>query len=388
MSKYLSSRIQTIQLSPIRETFEMASVTPGLVRLEVGQPDFPTPDHILEGARNALLQGHIGYSSCSGLMETRSALAERLKEDYNFIFDPETEVVICNGASAAIYLTLRVLVNPGEEVLRPDPGWAQYDGIIQDAGGTPVLYPLVPEDGFTINFESLTKLISKKSKAIIINTPSNPTGGVLDKDQLEKLINFAREKDLIIISDEAYDKIIFEKEHIPIATLDKSGDRIITVGSCSKNYAMCGWRIGYAVGPAEIITQVSKLQSLVNICPNQVADKAAEIAFSGPQEPVSKMREEYLERRDFFIKGLMEVPGYNCSKPDGAFYAFVDISDFKMDDWDFTRFLINDVGVTCIPGSSFGEMGSGFVRFSFASSLENLSEGLRRMKLHLPGLLS
>ncbi len=388
MDKYLSFRSKSIELSPIREIFEMASKTPGLVRMEVGQPDFPTPEHILEGIKNALLQGHIGYAPSSGQPETRSAVAERLKSDYNLDLDPQQEVVICHGASAAIYLTIRALIDTGEEVLRPNPGWGQYDGVIIDAGGVPVLYPLLPEKGFSIDFDALSSLVSPKTKAIIINSPSNPTGAVLDKEQLEKLLNFAQERDLIIISDEAYDKIVFEEQHVPIAALDRNKDRVITVGSCSKNYAMCGWRIGYAVGMPEIMAQVNKLQSLVNICPNQLSEKAAEIAFNGTQDPVYKMKDIYKQRRDFFVQGLHEIPGMKCDLPAGAFYAFVDISDYQMKDWDFTRFLIEKVGVTCIPGSAFGSAGSGFVRFSFATSQENLAEGLKRMKLHLPKLLS
>lgn len=387
MQNTLAKRLQTVKLSPIREIFEMASRTPGLVRLEVGQPDFPTPAHILEAAQKALQEGHIGYSSASGMPETRQALAKRLEEDYGFRFDPETESVICNGASAAIYLTISAIVDPGDEIMRPDPGWAQYDGVIRDGGGIPVLYPLIPEEGFAPDFEALQKLVTPKTKAIIINTPSNPTGGLVTEEHLRKLLDFARNHNIMVISDEAYDKIIYGQKHVPAALLEHERERVVTVGSCSKNYAMCGWRVGYAIGPAFLMSQVMKLQSLVNICPNYIAEKAAAAAFNSPQTATQEMRDEYKRRRDVFVKYLNEIPGISCNMPEGAFYAFADISAYKMDDWEFTRYLIDKVGVTCIPGSSFGEKGKGFVRFSYASSMENLEEGIKRMKQHLPSLL-
>ncbi len=387
MQKYLSKRTQIIKLSPIREIFEMASQTPGLVRLEVGQPDFPTPTHILEAVRDALQEGHIGYSSAAGMLETRQALAKRLLEDYGFLFDAEKEAVICNGASAAIYLTIRSIIDPGDEVLRPDPGWAQYDGVILNADGFPVPYPLIPEKGFALDFDALQKLVTSRTKAIIINSPSNPTGSVITQDQLKVLLEFAIKNDILIISDEAYDKIIYDREHVPLSLLEKEFDRVVTVGSCSKNYAMCGWRIGYAIGPASIMNQVMKFQSLVNLCPNYISEKAAFAALNSPQTAVAEMRDEYKRRREIFIKGLNEIPGVKCAMPEGAFYAFADVSAYNMDDWDFTRYLINEVKVTCIPGSSFGDKGKGFVRFSYASSQDNLNEGLRRMKQHLPNLL-
>ena len=387
MEKFLAKRTQTVKLSPIREIFEMASRTPGLVRLEVGQPDFPTPTHILDAAHEALQEGHIGYSSAAGMPETRQALAKRLNEDYGFIFNADREAVICNGASAAIYLTIRATIDVGDEVLRPDPGWAQYDGVIRDADGVPVFYPLIPEKGFAPDFDALQNLVTSRTKAIIVNSPSNPTGGIITKDDLKLLLEFATKNNILIISDEAYDKIIYEKEHVPLALLEEQPERVVTAGSCSKNYAMCGWRVGYAIGPAAIMEQVMKFQSLVNICPNYIAEKAAFAALNSPQTATTEMRDEYKRRRDVFIKGLNEIPGINCTMPEGAFYAFADVSAYNMDDWDFTRYLINEVGVTCIPGSSFGEKGKGFVRFSYASSQENLNEGLRRMKENLPKLL-
>jgi len=376
----LAERTKKVHLSPIREIFEMASRTPGLVRLEVGQPDFETPKHIIEEAKKALAEGHIGYTSAAGIQETREAISKRYKEDYDVDFNPNNEVVVTSGASGAIYATLRALINPGDEVLRPDPGYAQYDGITNDADGIPVLYPLKPDENFEIDFEKLESLITEKTKVLVVNSPSNPTGGVLDENQLEKLCDLADKHDIYIISDEAYDKVIYGKNHIPTVKVAKNKSRIITIGSSSKNYAMCGWRIGFAAGDKELMEQVMKFQSLTYICPNVIAQKAYAKALTSSQNSTEEMKDEYKRRRDYFAKELNNIKGFKCNMPDGAFYAFVDISEHTEDDWAFVKNLIENVKVTAIPGSSFGPTGKGFIRFSYASSIDNLEEAIKRMK--------
>lgn len=380
MALNLSVRTTSIHASPIRKIFDMASKMTGLTRLEVGQPDFNTPDYILEESKRVLDEGFIGYSPTNGLPQTRQAVAHRLKEDYGVEYDPNSEIVITHGASGALHFALRALVNPGDEVLRPDPGFASYDGIIRDADGIPVLYPLLPEKNFAVDMEALEDLISEKTKVLMLCSPSNPTGGVLDRSQLERINELAEKHDFYILSDEAYDKVIFDKEHVPAVAAAKDRSRVITVGSSSKDYAMCGWRIGFAAADAGIITEIVKFQSLANICPNIVAQKAYAKALTGPQDYTEYMRLEYQKRRDYFVDALNEVRGFKCPKPDGAFYVFVDISEHDPDDWAFAEYLIKNVKITSIPGSSFGPTGKGYIRFSFATSMEVLQEAVAKLK--------
>ncbi|MFW5710844.1 MAG: pyridoxal phosphate-dependent aminotransferase [Spirochaetota bacterium] len=379
MAIQLSERTKAIQASPIRKIFDMASKMTGLTRLEVGQPDFKTPKYILDATKEMMNDGFIGYSPTNGLPQTRAAVAERYKTDYDVEYDPNTQVVITHGASGALHLALRALVNPGDEVLRPDPGFASYDGIVKDADGVPVLYPLLPEKNFAVDFDALEKLITPKTKVIMLNSPSNPTGGVLDYDQLVRINELAEKHDLYILSDEAYDKVIFDQEHVPTAKAAKDPSRVITVGSASKDYAMCGWRIGFAAGAPEIIAEIVKFQSLANICPNILAQKAYEVGLTGPQDDTEAMRKEYQRRRDYFVAELNKIPGFKCPMPDGAFYVFVDISEHNPDDWAFAETLIKEAKITCIPGSSFGPTGKGFIRFSYATSVDVLKAAIQKL---------
>ncbi len=378
----LSERTKVVKLSPIREIFEMASKVPDLVRLEVGQPDFNTPQHIIDFAKEAMDVGHIGYTSSSGLVGTRKALLKRLNEQYGINFDSENESVITNGASAGLYFVLRTLINPGDEVLRPDPGWAQYDGVTIDCDGVPVLYPLTSESGFKkIDFDALEKLTNEKTKVLILCNPNNPTGSILTEDEIIKAYNFAVKHDLHIIADEAYSDIVYTDEYAPIFSVVNDLDRITTLGSASKNYAMCGWRMGHVIANKEICKHVTVFQSLVNLCPPLITMKAYEAALESSQDSTAAMKEEYNRRRKYFVAELNKIKGFKCYEPEGAFYAFVNISEVMSDDVEFCRKMINEVKVTCIPGSSFGYQGEGYVRFSYAASMDSLKEGIKRMKV-------
>lgn len=388
MGNYLSKSSKRVVLSPIRRIFELASRTPGLVRLEVGEPDFPTPPHIIEKTTEVLQDGRIGYTASAGIPEARAAVSKRLEEDYDLKYDPNSEIVICSGGINAIYILLRTVIDPGDHVLIPDPGYPAYKGVVDVIEGIPVAYPLVAKKGFSIDFDKLETLITSKTKAIVVNSPSNPLGNVIDEEQSQKLLDLISDKDILILYDQAYDKIVYDKPHVPIASLKGGRDKVVIIGSASKNYAMCGWRIGYTAGPKDITEEVMKFQSLANICPSYVSQMAAVAAFGGTQEPTAKMREEYKRRRDFFVNGLNSIPGMKCYvMPEGAFYAFPDISAYGMNDWDFSEYLIKEVGVTCIPGSAFGEAGKGFVRMSYANSMDNLEEALIRLEKHLKHLV-
>lgn len=379
MSVKLSKRTEIIKFSPIREIFDLAAKTPGLTRFEAGQPDFAPPSYVRDASRKAVDFGAIGYTSTNGLQETREAICNRLKADYNLEYDPNREVVVTIGASGALYLALRALIDPGDEVLRPNPGFATYDEIIKDADGVPKQYPLIPKQNFSVDFDALEALISNRTRAIIINSPGNPVGNVLDEAQLRKLAQLAEKHDLVILADEAYDKIIYDQKHIPIATLVQDKSRVLTIGSSSKNYAMTGFRIGFAAGDPRLVAEIVKFQSLSAICPDFIGQKAFAEALNGPQEDTQAMRDEFLRRRNYFVNALNAIPGFRCFNPAGAFYAFVDVSAVCEDDWAFSKELISSAKVTSVPGRSFGSVGNGYLRFSYAASMETLEEGIRKM---------
>lgn len=379
MSINVSSRAGEIEASPIRKIFDLASQIEGLTRLEVGQPDFNTPEYILKSAREFMNKGFIGYSPTNGLPQTRKAVADRFNQDYGISYDPNREIVITHGASGALHLALRVLVNPGDEVMRPNPGFASYDGIIKDADGIPVHYPLLPGKAFSIDFDVFEKLITPKTKAVFLNSPNNPTGGILTRAQLERVCELAEKHGFYILSDEAYDKVIFDQPHVPTVCCAKDKSKVITIGSASKDYAMCGWRIGFAAGPEQIIGQIVKFQSLTSICPNILSQHAYATALSGPQEDTEVMKREYQRRRDFFVDALNKIPGFKCSTPQGAFYVMADISAHNKDDWAFVETMIKDVKISCIPGSSFGTAGAGYIRFSYATSMQVLEEAIAKL---------
>lgn len=382
MSVRLSKRTEIVKFSPIREIFDLASRTPGLTRLEVGQPDFHTPKYIREESKKAIDGGFIGYTPTNGLQETREAISSRLKTDYNLDYNPNSEIAVTIGASGALYLALRALINPGDEVLRPDPGFASYDEIVKDADGVPVTYKLDPTKNFCVDMENVESLITEKTRVIIINSPGNPVGNVIGKDQLKEFSVLAEKYDLIILSDEAYDKVIFDQEHVPTAQVAADKSRVVTIGSGSKTYAMTGFRIGYAAGDSAIIREIVKFQSLSSICPPYIGQKAYASAMSGSQEATAYMKEEYKKRRDYFTVELNKIPGFKCFVPEGAFYVFVDISAHNEDDWEFCRHLINQVKVTAIPGSSFGDVGKGYIRFSFATSMDELKNAIEKLRKH------
>jgi aminotransferase len=383
MTIKLSKRVEVVKFSPIREIFDLASKTPGLTRLEVGQPDFKTPQYIRESSKSIIDGGFISYTPTSGLQETREAISNKLKEDYDLNYDPNREIAVTIGASGALYLSLRALLNVGDEVLRPDPGFASYDEIIKDADGIPKKYPLIPDRKFAIDFEALEELITEKTKALIVNSPGNPVGNIIDEKQLIKLVELAEKYDFIILSDEAYDKVIFDYEHLPTAKVAKDKSRVLMIGSSSKNYAMTGYRVGYAAGDAKLVAEIVKFQSLSSICPSFIGQRAYAAALNGPQDDTLAMKNEYQKRRDYFVEQLNQINGFKCQKPDGAFYAFVDISEITEDDWAFSKLLISEAKVTSIPGSSFGDVGKGYLRFSFATSMEILEEGIKKLKDYL-----
>lgn len=389
---HIADRCKTIQRSPIREIFEMAERMTGLVRLETGEPDFRTPPPIVDAGKAALEREENKYTSAAGILSLRETIAEKYLREHNIKADPDTEVMIPTGGASAVHLTLLATINPGDEVLIPDPGWPQYIQLVRHAGGVPVYYSIRNEANnnydFSLDPEKVKEKITSKTKAIIINFPSNPTGAVLRKEECQALADIVKEKDLLLISDEVYEQLIYDDyEHICAAALPDMFERTIVFGSASKTYSMTGWRVGYALGPKDIISEMVKFQSLVTICPNASAQMAYSDAIKGAGDWVSKMVGEYRNRRDFLVNGLNEIPGINCKKPLGTFYVFPNIAGTGITEMEFSRLLLEKFKVTSVPGLGFGpDGGKGYVRFSYANSIEEIKLALERIQLFAESL--
>ena len=380
MPEYISRKVQELPTSGIRVIFEKARQMKDVVRLEIGEPDFDTPIHIKEAAKKALDEGFTHYTPFTGIEELRMAIAEKVKAENGIEADPRKEIAVTPGACSALYCAVLSTINPGESVLIPDPGWPHYEPCVRMAGGIPQHYPLLEENDFRLDVDDLSKRIDGTTKAIIVNSPNNPTGSALTRKDLEGIAQIAQENDLIVISDEVYEKIIYDTEHISIASLPNMRERTITINAFSKTYAMTGWRIGYAIAKEEIISQMAKLILYTSTCANSIGQKAAIAALKGPQSCVYEMVEKYRRRRDFVVKRLNEIPSVSCKMPKGAFYVFPNIKRYGLSSFDFVLLLLEKARVSMVPGSSFGEYGEGYVRISYATSLENLQEAMDRLE--------
>ena len=381
MSTYISRKIQNISTSTIRLISEKARKMKDVIKLEIGEPDFDTPQHIKNAAKKALDEGFTHYTPFAGFEDLRMAIAEKAKTQNKIEYDPNREIVVTPGACSALHCGILSIVNAGEKVLIPDPSWPHYEPCVQMADGIPEHFPLLEENSFRIDPDDLRKRIDEKTKAIIINSPNNPTGSVENRKQLEEIAQIAKDNDLIVISDEVYERIIYDdEEHVSMASLPDMRDRTLTINALSKTYAMTGWRIGYAIGSEEIITQMAKLVLYTGTCANSIGQRAALAAIKGPQDRVTEMVKEYKRRRDFLIKRLNEIEGISCKMPQGAFYAFPNVRKFGMSSFDCAMYLLDHAKVSTVPGIGFGKYGEGYLRISYATSLENLVEAAERIE--------
>src|SRR5579875_968463 len=380
LQEILAQRMSEIPLSGIREIFEKAQSIPDVIRLEFGEPDFDTPAHIKNAAYEALKSGATKYTSSFGIGELRDAVAEKMFRE-NGVKCSRKNVAITAGATSALSLSVLATMNPSNEILIPNPGWANYVPISRIGGAKSVGYPLLEKDGFNIDIENVRKLITPKTKMILITSPSNPSGGIMQEEDLKALGELAIEKDLLILSDEVYEKFIYDGErHVSPASFPQFKDRIITINSFSKTYAMTGWRIGYAVAPAEIAEAMGRLNSSTNSCTAAMTQCAALAALKGSQRCVSDMVEAFKKRRKVIIDGLGEIKQLSCSPPKGAFYAFVNIGKTGMDSISLATKILEQGHVATVPGAAFGSFGEGYVRLAYANSEENLKVALSRIK--------
>jgi len=351
-----------------------------VVGLGGGEPDFDTPEHIKNALYEAVEEGFIYYTPTRGIIELRKAVAKKLENDNKISYDPEKEVLVTPGAKQALYEAILAITNPGDEILLPDPYWVSYEPMIQMAGGTPVFVPMSEEKGFKLEPDQIKERVTENTKAIILNSPNNPTGAVLNGYDMREISKICIENDLIAISDEIYERIIYDGKHISMAALSGMKKRTVTINGFSKAYSMTGWRLGYAAAPAEIIDGMNRIQEHSVSCPTSFVQKAGIAALVESQDCVKEMTKEFRKRRNTLIKMLSEIDGVSCVMPGGTFYAFANFSCYEKDSFKFASFLLDDAKVAAIPGRAFGNEGEGFIRLSYATSMENIEEGISRIK--------
>ena len=385
--KEISNVAKIVQPSPIRKMFNLADGMEDVVSFTVGEPDFNTPAHVVDAAVEALRTGKHHYTPNAGILPLREAISEYYVRSRGLHYSPETEIIATAGGMEALLLTMLTLLNPCDAFLLSDPCWTNYSRQIEICSARPVFVPVDAAHDFTFAPEALEKAITPETKGFLVNSPANPTGGIAGRKALEQLAEIAVRHDLYVISDEVYSELLYEgNTFTSIAALPGMKERTIIVNSFSKTYAMTGWRVGYALGPQHIISQMVKLQENVAACVNTAAQYGALAALTGSQAPVAEMLETYSQRRAYILDAFSKINGLTCFAPQGAFYAFVDISAAGMDAETFARDLLQKVRVIVVPGEAFGESGKRYVRLSFATSMENIREGTRRIAQYMKTL--
>jgi len=372
-----AERLKHVKPSGIRRFFALAQKIPDVINLSVGEPDFTPPRHALDAGWQAAKEGKTHYAPTNGIPELREALTQKAYRDYGLNYDSNSEILITVGGTEAFFSALASLVNPGDEVLVPNPGFVLYEPSVRLAGGVPVSVPLLETNDFRLSIGDVMSLITDKSRVMILNYPNNPTGAVLSYDEVAALAKIAVERDLIVISDEVYEKIIYDDaKHHCLATFPGMRERTLVVNSFSKTYAMTGLRVGYVYGPKELISSVWLVHQYTVACVNSLAQYVALAALRGPQDRVKDMVQEFDRRRRLVYKRLNEIEGVDCALPKGAFYVFPNIKGFGMSSEEFAAFLVGEAHVTTVPGSAFGSYGEGYIRISYASAYEQLKKAL------------
>ncbi|MDI9547176.1 MAG: aminotransferase class I/II-fold pyridoxal phosphate-dependent enzyme [Chloroflexota bacterium] len=381
-STRISRRVNAVPPSGIRRYFDIAATMEDVVSLGIGEPDFVTPAPILQAGVASLQAGHTAYTSNAGMIELREAVVRKLMQLYGSpAYDPEQEALITVGVSEAMYLIMQALLDEGDEVIVPQPCFVSYTAGVLLAGGTVVDIPTYAADDFRVRPSAIEAAITPRTKAILIGFPSNPTGAVMDREGLAEIARIAEEHDLIVISDEIYDRLVYgDHRHVMFAALPGMRERTVHLGGMSKDYAMTGWRVGYALGPADLIGAMRKVHQYLIMSASTVGQEAALAAITDPRVEayVEEMRASYDTRRRLIVDGLNEI-GLTCFEPRGAFYAFPSVARTGLDEHEFAERLLAEERVAVIPGSAFGRGGEGHVRCAYAASLENIEKALERM---------
>ena len=391
MAARIASRMDRMAPSGIRKVNEKALAMERrgekVIHFEIGRPDFDTPAYIKQAAIESLNAGNVFYTSNFGTMELRQAIADKLKRE-NGIDYLATDILVTAGLSEAVFAVLATILEEGDEILVPDPVWINYLNVPRLLNAVPVAYELTEENGYQLDLDEIKAKVGPRTRAIVIVTPNNPTGGVLGRDTLEGLARLAIENDLLVISDEVYERLIYDGEkHISIASLPGMKERTFTMNGMSKAYSMTGWRLGYVAAPSEYIPVINKFHQHNTTCAVSFGQAAAVIALKEEGEEVNEMVKEYQRRRDYAVKAINEIDGISCLKPKGAFYIFINCKKLGMTSAELSDYLLENAKIALVPGDVFGPGGEGYLRMSFANSYENIVEGCRRLKAAVETIL-
>ncbi len=352
-----------------------------IIHLEIGRPDYDTPDHIVSSAIAALKSGQHHYAPNAGIIELRQAIAEKYRQEYNLTYHPESEILVTNGVTEGIFLAVNALLNPGDQVLIPDPRWVSYEPAALANLVEPVSYRLFPGENFQPDPDEIKDIITHRTRMLILSSPSNPTGGMISKERLKKICDLALQHQIIILSDEVYEKIIYPPaRHFSPASITAMKDSTVILNGFSKFYSMTGWRLGYALGPEKLINAMLRYHQYMITSTNTFAQWGAVKALTGEQGPSLAMRDEFEKRRDFIYKAACSWPGFSCHKPDGAFFLFPSIADTGLSGFQMARLLLEKAGVATVAGECFGRSGAGHIRISYANSMDNLKKAAEQIK--------
>ena len=374
-----TDRVRRAERSSIRVMFDLAEAAgDDVVRLEVGEPDFDTPSHIIDAATEAARAGATHYTSNAGLPACRRAISDAMAADYGVEHDPD-EMVVTVGGMEALHLATLATVGPGEELLYPGPSWPNYETQAILADGVPVEVPMPAETGFDLDADHLIDRMGPETAAVVLTTPSNPTGQVFDPEPIRAVVEAAGTHGAYVVADEVYAGLTYDREPRGIAALTGHPDHVLTVGSCSKTYAMTGWRVGWLAGDRSVVDEAVKVRESTTACASSVGQHAAIAALTGPDEPVEAMYDAFRRRRDYVVDRIEAIEGLEAPRPEGAFYAFLK-PDVDADSLTFARYLLDEHGVVLAPGSGFGEAGEGWLRLSFAASMADLEAGFDRIE--------
>ncbi len=387
----VAERMESIPFSGIRTIFEEVirreKAGEKIIPLNIGRPDFDTPLHIKEAAKKALDEKKVHYSSNYGIPQLMEALADKLQQENKMSYDPSSEIIVTVGGNEAVFMAMMGLLDSGDEVLIPDPCWLNYFYCVQMAGGVPISVPAKEAYQFTPHIDDIRSRVTDKTKMIVLNTPNNPTGAVYSAEFLEALARLAVEKDLYVLSDEIYEKMVYDgNSHISFGSLPGMKDRTVTVSGFSKNYSMTGWRLGFVAANTDVISAMVRIHQYVTICATSFAQWGAVAALTGPQDDVSHMVAEFDKRGTLVSSALQEMPGIQVSKPAGAFYIFPSIKETGKSSQEMAQYLLDEAKIAVVPGHVFGDFGEGYIRLSYANSYENLETALSNMNAALKKL--
>lgn len=391
MRDYEASRLKSVPFSGIRrimaEAAKLEKDGASVVHLEIGRPDFDTPVHIKEAAKAALDRGDVHYTPNLGTLQLRQAIARKLKTDNGLDYDPESEILVTVGASEAIYLAVAAFLNPGDGLLVPDLGWVNYYSAPGLVGASLQSFKVDETVGFRPQAAALAAAVTPATRLVVLCSPGNPTGAVIQPAEMEGIARLAQERDLLIVADEIYEKLVYDGvKHVSMASLPGMRQRTLVINGFSKAYSMTGWRLGYVAAPKELISAMVRVHQNLTTCAVSFAQAGAVVALEGPQDCVTSMVAEFQRRRNMLVAALNEMPGVTCPMPEGAFYVFPNIRAFGLSSEEMAMYLLREAHIALVPGTSFGPGGEGYIRISYANSYEQIEEGMRRMATALKRL--